>query len=100
MMMPDLNATEMLFVTAKIIAGFAGGYAVGLIHFRTLMKVTHQLVEGQAFRAIGFQLLRFVVLALLLVASAVYGGAAVLATAAAGILLARRRVLKQVEAGQ
>lgn len=76
------------------VAGLVGGYVAGTVHFRTLRKVTDDLVAGDARTAVLLQITRLAVLAGLLTGAAILGGGMMLVAATGGIMLARARVLK------
>ena len=74
--------------------GLASGLVLGLIHFGTLWTVTTLHLEGARARAIGLQILRLVLLAVLMVVLAGFGVAALLA-GMLGVILAREIVLRR-----
>lgn len=78
------------------LAGLVAGFVAGLLHFRSLQAVARRFVAGDWTAAI-LQIARLALLGVLLYLFARMG-AQVLLAGAAGILLARRRVLSQVEA--
>ncbi|GAB4363745.1 MAG: hypothetical protein Kow0026_28430 [Oricola sp.] len=89
------------FSPAWFALGFAGlgiGFGAGLLHFRSLRAVARRFVAGD-WTAVLLQVARLALLAALLYLLARLG-AQVLVAGAAGIVLARRRVLLQLEAGR
>ncbi len=78
------------------LAGLVVGFGAGLLHFRSLHAVARRFVAGDWTAAL-LQVARLALLGGLLFLFARLG-AQVLLAGAAGILLARRRVLSQVEA--
>lgn len=82
---------------ALALGGLIAGYGAGLLHFRSLQAVVRRFVKGDWTAAL-LQVGRFALLGILLFLFAGLG-AQVLLAGAAGILLARRRVLAQAEAG-
>ena len=78
-----------------ILAAFAGGLAAGLVHFRSLHRVSEAYLAGNAGRAIALQFLRLALLAVVLVGLAWLGAPQLLA-GALGVLLARFVVIRRV----
>ena len=83
--------SPLWFLTA--LAGFAGGYGAGLVHFRLLRTVADRLLHGD-WTAAAVQMLRLAALAAVL-GLATLAGAQALIAATAGIVVARNRVLAQ-----
>lgn len=75
---------------------FIAGMALGLLHFKTLHRVTDNYLAGQTGRAIALQFLRLGVLFGFL-AVLVVSGAAALLSGTAGVLLGRLAVLRFAE---
>lgn len=75
--------------------GFAIGLALGLVHFATLRRVTAlYLEEGSPALAIGLQLLRLGVLAVVMVLLAQHGAAPLLG-GALGVIVARQVIIRR-----
>ena len=83
--------SPLWFLTA--LAGLAGGYAAGLVHFRLLRTVSDRLLHGD-WTAAALQMLRLAALAAVL-GFATLAGAQALIAATVGIVVARNRVLAQ-----
>ena len=81
--------SPLWFLTA--LAGFAGGYAAGLVHFHLLRTVADRLLHGDWTAAV-VQMLRLAALAAVL-GFATLAGAQALIAATVGIVVARNRVL-------
>ena len=81
--------SPLWFLTA--LAGFAGGYAAGLVHFHLLRTVADRLLHGDWTAAV-VQMLRLAALAAVL-GFATFAGAQALIAATVGIVVARNRVL-------
>lgn len=81
---------------ASILVALAVGYVAGFAHFRSLKSVARRLASGE-LSGIVLQLGRLALLGVVLFLMALWGAQALLA-GTAGVLLARRRVLAQVEA--
>ena len=81
--------SPLWFFTA--LAGFAGGYAAGLVHFHLLRTVADRLLHGDWTAAV-VQMLRLAALAAVL-GFATFAGAQALIAATVGIVVARNRVL-------
>jgi hypothetical protein len=81
---------------AIALAGLVLGFGAGLLHFHSLHAVARRFVAGDWTAAL-LQIARLALLGVLFYLFARIG-AHVLIAGAAGVLLARRRVLSQVEA--
>lgn len=96
---------QSIFITLRAdpalqaLIGLAVGMPLGFFHFGTLWWNARALVAGSAARAIGFHVLRFAVLAVILYALAKVGAMALL-TAAIGILVARSLVLRRIRSSR
>ncbi len=73
----------------------AAGYGAGLLHFRSLRRVTDMMVAGRR-AAVPLQFARLAGLGMMLLLAAL-AGAAVLIAAAVGVLAGRARALRQEE---
>lgn len=78
------------------LAGLAAGFALGVLHFATLSRVTDMLLSGPVLLPMVLQLARFGVLG-----AAMYGlallGAVPLIAAAIGITLARVVIVRRTK---
>jgi len=80
---------------AGVAIGLVLGFGLGLVHFTTLKHVAALYTSGaKVWRVLGLQLLRFALLALVLIVVAQLGALPLLA-AAAGILVARQIVIRR-----
>ncbi|MEJ2541821.1 MAG: ATP synthase subunit I [Gemmatimonadota bacterium] len=89
--------TGPLGLLAGALAGAVAGVALGHLYFRSLRHSVDRMVEGRSGgRILALTLLRVALLGLGLLAVARMGAVALVA-ATGGILVARSRVLRQVE---
>jgi F1F0 ATPase subunit 2 len=79
-----------------LVAALAAGFALGYGHFATLKPITDAFAEGAVARALGLQLLRWIVLVVVLIVCARFGALPLL-LAALGLLVARAVVLRRSE---
>ncbi|AIT81880.1 MULTISPECIES: ATP synthase subunit I [Novosphingobium] len=82
-------------IALEALAGFAVGLLLGLIHFRSLLQVSGDYLQGRAMRAALLQLARMTVLAAALYVMARVGAGCLLG-GAAGVLVGRRLVMRRV----
>lgn len=73
------------------------GAGLGLVHFGALGLITRYFVEGRTGLAIGLQIGRMLLLALVLAATAIWLGTMPLLTCFAGLLIGRWIALRRTK---
>jgi F1F0 ATPase subunit 2 len=85
--------SNILPLALQALAGLAAGLLLGLVHFRSLRRVSNAYVDGHAARAAALQIARMAIMIAVLFALARVGALCLLA-GAGGVLLGRRLVMR------